>query len=392
MFASRLRHGAERNRLAVALDRRRSEGRPIADLTLSNPTRAGLVYPTGILDPLSDRRALCYQPEPLGLVAARQAVADDFSRKGAAVPPNRIVLTASTSEAYSLLFKLLCDPGDTVLAPRPSYPLIEHLTDLDGVIVDHYSLDFHGRWSVDVDAIRARLTAQSGTPIRAIVMISPNNPTGSVVRDEELEAIAAIASAHDVAIIADEVFADYPMTGQAPRSVLRHEAALTFALGGLSKSAGLPQVKLGWIGVGGPAALVDAALDRLETICDAYLSVSTPVQVAAPELLKTGADVRSQIQRRVRDNYVSLRELAAAHPACSVLPADGGWYAVLQVPAVQSEEMIVLDLLDRTGILVHPGYFFDFEREAFLVVSLLPEPRLFAEATRTLLHEAGRVR
>jgi aspartate/methionine/tyrosine aminotransferase len=186
------------------------------------------------------------------------------------------------------------------------------------------------------------------------------------------------------------VFADYPLTGDPPRSVLRHEAALTFALGGLSKSVGLPQLKLGWIGVGGPAMLVDAALDRLETICDTYLSVSTPVQVAAPELLRKGAEVRSQIHQRVQVNYAALRQIAASCPACSVLPADAGWYAVVQIPAVRSEEIIVLDLLDRTGILVHPGYFFDFEREAFLVISLLPEPQVFAETIQRLVDEVGR--
>jgi hypothetical protein len=392
MFAKRLQQGAERNRLSVALERRRSEGLPIIDLTLSNPTRAGFAYPPGLLEPLADRRGLCYQPEPFGLPGARQAVADDFLRKDTAIAPNRIVLTASTSEAYSLLFKLLCDPGDTVLAPRPSYPLIEHLTELDGVRLDHYRLDFHGRWSIDVDGIRSRLSAQDGTRIRAIVMISPNNPTGSVVQDNELHAIAQLASEHQLAIIADEVFADYPLAERQPMSVLRDETALTFALGGLSKSAGLPQMKLGWIGVGGPPDLVDAALDRLETICDAYLSVSTPVQVAASELLRAGGEVRGQVHQRIRDNYASLKEMAAAVPACSVLPVDAGWYAVLQVPAVRSEETIVLDLLDRTGILVHPGYFFDFEREAFLVISLLPERHLFNEGIHTLVNEAGRLR
>jgi aspartate/methionine/tyrosine aminotransferase len=392
MFSSRLRQGAGRNRLAIALDRRRSEGRPIVDLALSNPTRAGFAYPPRLLAPLSDTRSLCYEPQPFGAPPARRAIADDFARRGAIVPAARIVLTASTSEAYSLLFKLLCDPGDMVLAPRPSYPLIEHLTELDGVLMDYYSLEFHGRWSVDVDAIGDKLSSQDGKRIRAIVMISPNNPTGSIVQDFELDAIASLAAEHQVAIIADEVFADYPLAGPAARSVLRQQVALTFALGGLSKSVGLPQVKLGWIGIGGPPPLVDQAMERLETICDAYLSVSTPVQVAAPELLKCGADVRSEIHRRVRENYAALNDMAAAYPACSVVPAEAGWYAVLQVPATESEETLVLDLLERTGILVHPGYFFDFEREAFLVVSLLPDRGVFDEAVHTLLDKVGRLR
>ena len=393
MFSSRLRQSAARNRLAVALDRRRAAGLPVVDLTLSNPTRAGFSYPPDLLQPLAQTRALCYEPDPFGLRSARQAVADDFARRGVPVSMDRIVLTASTSEAYSLLFKLLCDPGDAVLAPRPSYPLVEHLTELDGVALDHYGLELHGRWAVDVHALREKLSAPpAGKRIRAIVLITPNNPTGSIVKDAELEAIAALAREHQLAIIADEVFADYPISGPPPASVLRQHTALTFALGGLSKTVGLPQVKLGWIGVGGPSVLVEDAMERLETISDAYLSVSTPVQVAAPELLKAGTAIRAQIQQRVRDNFVALSKMASRYPSCSIMPVEAGWHAVMQVPAVTSEEMIVLDVLDRAGILVHPGYFFDFEREAFLVISLLPEPAVFADAVQTLLGEVASYR
>jgi alanine-synthesizing transaminase len=386
MFASRLRHAAGRNQLAVALERRRASGRPVIDLTLSNPTRAGLTYPSGLLTPMAQKRSLCYDPEPFGLLSARQAVSDDLARRGLLVPASRTVLTASTSEAYSLLLKLLCDPGDAVLAPRPSYPLVEHLTDLDGVVLQHYRLEFHGRWELDVQDLREK--AGSGR-MRAIIMISPNNPTGSVVTDAELDAVASIAREHDLALISDEVFADYPISGTQPASALRQQAALTFVLGGLSKSVGLPQVKLGWIAAGGPAPLVADALERLETICDAYLSVSTPVQVAAPELLTAGASVRTQIQARVRGNYAHLVARGSANPACAVMPIEAGWYAVVQVPALAPEDTIVLDLLDQTGVLVHPGYFFDFEREAFLVVSLLPEPEVFSSAAQALFGQIG---
>jgi hypothetical protein len=386
MFSSRLRRAAGRNRLAVALDRRRANGDPVIDLTLSNPTRAGFAYPGGLLAPLARDRSLCYDPEPFGLLSARRAVADDFARRGLVVPANRTVLTASTSEAYSLLLKLLCDPGDAVLAPRPSYPLVEHLTDLDGVSLEHYRLEFHGRWELDLQELREK--AGLGR-MRAVIMINPNNPTGSVVSDAELDAVASIAREHDLALISDEVFADYPLSGARPASALRQEIALTFALGGLSKSVGLPQVKLGWIGVNGPSGRVDEAMERLETICDAYLSVSTPAQVAAPELLAAGASVRAQIQDRVRLNFARLTAIAAANPACAVLPAEAGWYAVVQVPALASEEAIVLDLLEQTGVLVHPGYFFDFEREAFLVVSLLADPHVFASAAQALFSRIG---
>jgi alanine-synthesizing transaminase len=392
MFSSRLRHEPGRNRLAVALEARRAEGRPIVDLTLSNPTRAGFTYPRSLLQPLAQERAFCYEPEPFGLQSARQAVSDEFGRRGVAVAPKRIVLTSSTSEAYSLLFKLLCDPGDAVLAPTPSYPLVEHLTQLDGLFLERYSLEFHGQWTMDVQGLRERLSAQGNRRIRAIIVVSPNNPTGSVMKAAELDAVASLACEHQVALVSDEVFADYPVAGVESPSVLAQDRALSFALGGLSKSIGLPQAKLGWIGIGGPDTLVVEAMDRLETICDAYLSVSTPVQVAAPDLLKMGAHVRAQIHRRVRDNFAMLVDIASAHPFCSVLPVEAGWYAVIQVPAIESEETLVVSLLEQTGILVHPGYFFDFEQEAYLVLSLLPEPVVFSSGVQTLLREIGRLR
>jgi alanine-synthesizing transaminase len=388
LFASRLRHGPGRNRLAQALDRRRSSGLPVIDLTESNPTRAGFSYPGELLSPLAQPRALRYDPSPLGLLEARRAVSNDFRRRGAAVPPERIVLTASTSEAYSLLFKLLCGAGDTVLAPRPSYPLLEYLTDLDNVALDAYSLEFHGRWSLDMDAIARTVVAKQA---RAIIVVSPHNPTGSVLTRAEQEQLAALASQHDAALIADEVFADYPLGNQTVTCVLSESDALTFRLGGLSKTVGLPQVKLGWIAVSGANSVVSDALERLETICDAYLSVSTPVQLAAADLLAAGAAVRTEIQERVRRNYRTLGETMAAHPACSVLPAEAGWYAVVQIPAVRPEETLVVELLERAGLLVHPGYFFDFEREAFLVLSLLPEPAMFSSATSRLFAEIERL-
>ena len=391
MFSSRLRQGPGRNRLSLALEQRRAAGLPIVDLTESNPTRAGFEYPASLIQSLADPRALSYEPQPFGLAAAREAVSRDFARRHVDVPPERIVLTASTSEAYSLLFKLLCDPGDRVLAPKPSYPLIEHLAGLDGVSVEHYNLEFHGRWSIDLHGLQEKLSAPGQRRVRAIVAISPNNPTGSIVTPAELDALSALAREHRVALIADEVFADYAISGSPPTSVLARSDVLTFGLGGLSKSVGLPQVKLGWIGASGPDARVVAALERLEIICDAYLSVSTPVQIAAPRLLEDGSLVRAQIQERVRENNGRLARIAAAHPSCSVLPVEAGWCAIIQVPAIKPEETIVLDLLERTGVLVHPGYFFDFDREAFLVVSLLPDPARFSSAVDTLFGEIGRV-
>jgi alanine-synthesizing transaminase len=389
MFASRVRRGAGRNRLGIALDARRLAGLPIVDLTQSNPTLSGFNYPPDLLASLSRPEALRYEPDAFGLAAARLAVSADFRRRGVDVTAERIVLCASTSEAYSLLFKLLCDPGDAILVPRPSYPLVEHLTDLDGVTVEPYPLEFHGRWAIDIDSIR-RALEQPSRAIRAIVLINPNNPTGSVVAADELQQLAALAAQHDAALIADEVFADYPINGRVT-SALSQSEALTFSLGGLSKSVGLPQVKLGWVGVSGPSPHVDAALERLELICDTYLSVSTPVQLAAAELLQRGAAVRAQIQARVCDNALALEQQVAAQPACSFFPIEAGWYGVVQIPAITPEETFVLEFLERAGIVVHPGYFFDFDREAFLVLSLLPEPVVFSGAIARLMDEVGRV-
>ena len=386
MFSSRLPHNLSPNRIALALGRIRS----FIDLTESNPTRAGFAYPSGLLSTLTLEQGLTYEPAPLGLPAAREAVAADFGRRRVSISPDRVVITASTSEAYSLLFKLLCDPGDSVLVPRPSYPLFEHLTHLDGVDVAPYDLEYHGRWQISLDSMARAITP--GT--RAVLLVSPHNPTGSMATADELAAIGDLCRARELALIGDEVFADYPIEEDrpAPPSVLAQPKALTFGLGGLSKTVGLPQVKLGWMALAGPDDLVRAALQRLEVICDAYLSVSTPVQLAAPQLLREGAAVREQIAVRIRTNHRHLCEAVRTHPACTLLAAEAGWYAVIQVPATIGEEPLVLDLLERCAVLVHPGYFFDFSREAFLVVSLLPnvdEFRRGIERVFSRLEELG---
>ena len=305
--------------------------------------------------------------------------------QGVPVASDRIVLTASTSESYSMLFKLLCDPGDEVLVPCPSYPLFEHLTRLDGVASVPYPLEHHGRWTIDLDSLVGAISTRT----RAVLVVSPNNPTGSYVSAAELEAVAAVCERHALALIGDEVFRSYPLatTDAFHPSVLEQGRALAFSLGGLSKSVGLPQVKLGWIGLGGPDALVGQALARLEVISDTYLSLSAPVQHAVATLLDDATTVRDQIADRVRHNASVLVDLTKQHPANRVLPPEGGWSAVIQVPATRSEEELVLDLLERQRVLVHPGYFFDFPREAYLVVSLLPEPGQFRQGISALLSQ-----
>lgn len=384
MFSKRLPSAFDLNRLARSVAARRDAGAPFIDLTLSNPTKAAFTYPPDLLAMLSDTRALAYDPAPFGSLEARRAVSADYARRGFLLDPARIVLTASTSEAYSVLFRLLADPGDDVLTPRPSYPLFDYLTRMDGVVARPYALEYHGAWTIDLEGLARAMTPRT----RAVLLVHPNNPTGSFVRQDQLDQLAPICAARDAAIISDEVFADYVLEADGldgAGRVLGRQDVLAFVLGGLSKQVGLPQVKLGWIGVTGPDALVAPALERLELICDTYLSVSTPVQVAATALLEGGAAVRRQIQLRVAANYAAMKSLVSPHPSCEVLRAEGGWYAILRVPSIDGEERLVLDLLERDDVLVHPGYFFDFPREAYLVVSLLLPEVAFAEALRRVL-------
>jgi alanine-synthesizing transaminase len=387
MFSNRLPPNPVPNALSRRLAALQAERIPFVDLTESNPTRAGFVYPDDLLQGLGDGRALRYEPQPFGAPRAREAVAADCARRGAQVDPSHVVLTASTSEAYGWLFKLLCNPGDHVLVPRPSYPLFEHLTRLEAVDAVPYDIDYHVRWEIDVASVARAVTSRT----RAVLAVSPNNPTGSYLKRRELDELASICAERNLALVADEVFVDYVLDAPADivTDVALQSGALAFTLGGLSKSAGLPQVKLGWMVVGGPSVVRDAALGALELIADSYLSVSTPVQVAAADLLVRGAAIRDGILQRVRVNLAALRALAESFPGTTVLACEGGWYAVIRVPATRLEEDLVLGLLDRERILVHPGYFFDFPREAYLVTSLLPPPGIFQDAAARMLQFAS---
>ncbi|HJO37826.1 MAG: pyridoxal phosphate-dependent aminotransferase [Vicinamibacterales bacterium] len=382
MFSSRLPHDPRPNPLTRALRALRADDVPIFDLTESNPTRVGLDYPERLFDELvpSSRG---YAPAPLGVWSARAAVAAHLETEAIDVAPDRIALTASTSEAYSILFKLLCDPGHEILVPQPSYPLFAHLTRLDGVVGVPYDLEYHGRWSIDPGRMARAVSPRT----RAILVVTPNNPTGSYLSQLELEQVSELAAAHDLALIGDEVFRSYPASDAAPPwpSVLSGGAPMAFSLGGLSKSVGLPQMKLAWIAVGGHDAEVSSAMARLELACDTYLSVATSVQGAVGALFAGGQDVHEQIAMRVRRNLDALQRAATDARWARVLPVEGGWSAVVEVPATVSEEERVLDLLTRRHVLVHPGFFYDFPREAFLVCSLLPEPRVFDAALPHLL-------
>jgi alanine-synthesizing transaminase len=380
VFSSRLNWSLRPNRLSALLEEKRAAGADVLDLTESNPTRAGFAYPQAeILTALADTDALRYHPSPRGLDSAREAVAGYYRDRGTKILVENILLTASTSEAYAYLFKLLANPGDEILAPRPSYPLFEFLADLESVHIRQYPLRYDGVWHVDFDALEQAITPRT----RAIVVVNPNNPTGSFLKRAELDVLDSLAAERGLAILSDEVFRDYAFADEGDRvSTLAGERqALTFSMSGLSKIAGLPQMKLGWIVASGPRRA--EALEALELIADTYLSVSTPVQVALSRLLALSGGIMEQIRQRTASNLARLRETMLGS-AATLLRTEGGWYAVLQVGRSRSEEEWTLKLLGESNILVQPGFFFDVESEAFLVLSLLPEPAKFAEAVSRL--------
>ncbi|MES1171899.1 MAG: pyridoxal phosphate-dependent aminotransferase [Bacteroidota bacterium] len=399
-FSRRIDWRRAENALARAESARRRAGLPILDLTESNPTAAGLLDDASaqaIADALARAPVGRYAPTPRGLPAARRAVADAYARTGVAIDPERLILTASSSESYSHLWKVLCDPGDAVIVPEPSYPLFDYLARLDCVSTTPYRLihDFtrNGRWDIDLASVDGALAGGPERPA-ALVVVSPNNPTGSVLREDDLAALDQRAAATGTAIVCDEVFADYVVSATAGDNrsaagvrcaAARSTEALTFSLGGLSKSCGLPHLKLGWIVVGGPRRLVQAALDRLDLVADTYLSVGTPVQEALPDLLRVGAGVRQAITTRVADNRRALHAAIGRDSPLTLLHSEGGWSAIVRVPAVRDDEQWALALLEKDNVLCHPGYFFDMRGGVFLVLSLLPAPDTFAEAVRRLI-------
>jgi aspartate/methionine/tyrosine aminotransferase len=339
-----------------------------------------------MLDCLSNPAALRYEPDPRGLPAAREAVAAYYA---GSVDAGNVILTASTSESYSFLFKLLADAGGELLVPRPSYPLFEFLAALESLRVVQYPLVYHGGWEIDLGALSHALTERT----RAIVLVNPNNPTGSFLKRRETLALFDICSERGIAIISDEVFSDYALRPDPQRvsTLAGQQAALAFSLSGLSKVVGLPQMKVGWIAVSGPAPLRSQAVERLELVADTYLPVAAPMQHALPELLARGAEVRRQIRSRTAANLQALLAWTAPNPALRVLDVEGGWYAILQAPRVLAEEEWVLALLREDRVLVQPGYFYDFESEAFLVISLLTRPEVFRSGCERLLARVNAV-
>jgi aspartate/methionine/tyrosine aminotransferase len=380
-FSSRLAWHAPINRLATLLAAKRASGETILDLTESNPTHAGILYGSDVIEAFADPAILQYEPHAAGLVSTRETIA-----RYTGIAADRVFLTASTSEAYGYLFKLLADPGDEVLAPRPSYPLFEFLASLESVRVVYYPLVYDGSWWIDLEALAAAVTSRT----RAVMVVNPNNPTGSYLKRREVTQLAAYCAERGLAIISDEVFASYGFGADPERvaTLAPEEQVLTFCLNGLSKLCGMPQMKLGWITLGGPARERTEAFSRLEWIADTYLSVGAPVQCAAPALLRAGARVQEQIAARTRINLKTLRA-AVSGSSCDLFRVEGGWYATLRVPRVRTEEDWGLELLELDNVLVQPGFFYDFESEAFLVLSLLTPPDVFAEGVRRLAARAA---
>jgi alanine-synthesizing transaminase len=376
MFAERTNWNLEPNRLSTALAAHRAAGKPLLDLTVSNPTECGFAYNReAILDALRNPKALEYEPNPRGLASARTAVAEYYTACGANVSIEDLFLTTSTSEAYSFAFRLLCDPGDEILIPSPSYPLLDFLADIQDVKLVRYPLLYDHGWQIDFHSLEQAITART----RRVIVVHPNNPTGHFTKPAEMLRFNRICAARDIAIIADEVFLDFRLGGEKQISFARNSQALTFTMSGLSKICGLPQMKVAWLAVSGPQEMKREAQARLEVIADTYLSVSAPVQLAIPKFLEQRHAFQEQLMSRVRRNLAELDRQLAEQKTCSRLEVEGGWYAVLRVPATRSDEELALALLNEQGVYVHPGHFYDFTTEGFLVVSLITSEHTFAE-------------
>ena len=387
-FARRTSWDLTTNRYTEALDAHRRAGRELLDLTASNPTTIGLEYREDeLLRALANPEALHYDPQPKGLLAAREAIANYYAERGIQISPDNLILTTSTSEAYSFVFRLLCDPGDALLVPTPSYPLFDFLAEVQDVKLFPYELVYDHGWQIEPTSLFAAThRAQAAkVPCRAILAVHPNNPTGSFVQPQEAQLLNDVCAAEDAAIIADEVFLDYVLAAQRSLTFAANEDALTFTLSGLSKISGLPQMKVAWIAVSGPPALQSDAMARLEVIADTYLSMNAPIQLAIPTMLEQRRDLQSQLMQRIRTNLQELDIQLGRQELCHRLDVEGGWYAIVRVPATGSDEDLAIALLREKGVLVQPGHFYDFPANGHLVVSLITPADTFRTGMARLL-------
>jgi alanine-synthesizing transaminase len=386
MFAKRTNWDLTPNRLGEALAAHRASGKPLLDLTVSNPTACGFLYKDAeILQALENPEALSYQPDPRGLEAARRAVAGYYSDRDDSVAIEDIFLTTSTSEAYSYVFRMLCDPGDEVLIPSPSYPLFDFLAEIQDVKLVRYPLLYDHGWQIDFHALEQAITSRT----RGVIVVHPNNPTGHFTKPAEQEKLNAICSSRQLAIIADEVFLDFTLAGNRTASFATNSAALTFTLSGLSKISGLPQMKAAWLVVSGPPDLKGDAVSRLEVIADTYLSMNAPVQLAMPALLEQRGSFQQQLLLRVRQNLAELDRQLTRQKICSRFTVEGGWYVVVRVPVIRSDEALTLELLNSRDVSIHPGHFYDFSSEGFLILSLITPTDVFAQGVAQTLNLLG---
>jgi len=386
MFADRTNWDLTPNRLSEALAAHRAAGKPLLDLTVSNPTECGFSYDSqAILEALRNTEALRYEPNPRGLESARRAVAGYYAARNEAVSVEDIFLTTSTSEGYTYAFRTLCNPGDEVLIPSPSYPLFDFLAEIQDVKLVRYPLIYDNEWQIDFHALEQALTART----RAVIVVHPNNPTGHFTKPSEMTKLNAICSVRHMAIIADEVFLDFALDGSRAESFATNSGVLTFTLSGLSKIAGLPQMKTAWLVVSGPQDLKREVVGRLEVIADTYLSPNAPVQLAMPAFLEQRRGFQEQLLSRVRENLAELDRQLARQNACSRLSVEGGWYAVLRVPAIRTDEDLALELLTSQNVYVHPGHFYDFPTDGFLVVSLIAPEATFSKGITAVFKRLG---
>ncbi len=394
MFSKRTQWDLTKNKLTLLLEKKRAAGDKIIDLTVSNPTQCQIQYPEKeILAAFQKSSNLLYEPHPKGLLSARNAIKDYYQEKGVSINPEQLFLTASTSEGYSFLFRLLANAGDSMLIPRPSYPLFQMLAEINDVELQPYNLIYNDGWETDFESIERTISHRT----KGIILVNPNNPTGSFIKKKEYQRLIHICREHHLVIISDEVFSDYAFdhASSSGRDVTCYvstmikegdieDGILSFTLNGISKMLGLPQMKLGWIYVNGEEKMVKEAVSRMEIIADAYLSVGTPVQQALPELLKLRKGIQKEILQRVLSNWDYLKKEVSQKGLFQCLHVEGGWYGVVRIPEDMDEEKFILKLLDKQNILIHPGYFFDFQENGYLVLSLLPPETIFQQAVQEI--------
>lgn len=395
-FADRTNWNLQTNRLSEALGLHHAAGKPLLDLTASNPTKCGFQYDSdAILRAVASPASLVYEPQAQGLISAREAVARYYAERGEHVSPADIVLTTSTSEAYSFAFRLLCDAGDEILVPSPGYPLFDFLADILDVKLLRYPLLYDYGWQIDFDALERAVTPAA----RVVIVVHPNNPTGNFCSFVEADRLSELCLRHRLALVADEVFLDFALTGGrasadarsqfSSKSFVANDRVLTFTMSGISKICGLPQMKFAWLVVSGPNEVKAQALSRLEIIADTYLSMNAPIQHAAGAFLAGRGRFHQQLVARVRTNVGELDRQLATQTACSRLEIQGGWYAVIRVPRTRSDEDLAVHLLEQENVAVHPGHFYDFPAEGYLVVSVITPPEEFSKGITRLLRSSS---